>query len=1112
MKTTKNLNIWLAMAMLLLLIVSTATGQIIFVDADANGLNDGSSWADAYNYLQDALADANSGDEIWVAEGIYKPDEGAGITPGDRTATFKLINGVTIKGGYAGFGQPDPDTRDIEVYETVLSGDLNGNDIAVEYPKDLFNEPTRSENSYNVTSGRGTDSTAVLDGFTIIAGNANGSYHYYFNGGGMNNYSGSPTVLSCKFYSNSANYGGGGMSNGYNSSKVVNCQFIGNSADRGGGMYNSGVEGSLTVLNCAFSGNAARNGGAMYNFYCDPTIINCTLSVNSSWADGDYRAGGMVNWHTSSPTITNCIFWGNSTFDGQMDESAQLNYGTPIVNYCCIQGWTGDLGGTGNFGDDPLFVEALGADNIPGTVDDNPRLLAGSPSLDAGDNLAVPPSLLTDLDGNPRIINGTVDMGAYEGPKQGFLLSSQSVTVPESQTATFTVALATDPLQTVLVTVAYQSGDPDIAVQSGTLLTFNSSNHSEPQTVTLAAAEDADYLHGKALIWVSATAFVTAALDATEVDNDVPTVLYVDADAPGINDGTSWENAFTDLQNALAIATAYHQIEDICVAQGIYKPDQGAEIVPGDIGATFQLISGVAIKGGYAGFGEPDPNARDIELYETILNGDLSGDDIELTNPADMWGEQSRRNNSEHVVTGSYVDANAILDGFTITAGYNGNLGAGMYNRDSNPTVTNCTFTWNCAEWGGGMGNWNSSPTVIDCKFESNAAAGGGGIDNVENSNPILTNCTFSGNSGFWRGGGMLNGYAGVGGSATPILNNCIFSGNSTDHYGGGMYNEYSSPIFTNCTFTGNAAELGGGMFNASTSNPTLINCILWGNAGRDGMDESAQICGETPVINYCCIQGWTGALGGTGNINADPLFLDATSGDYHLKSAGWRWHRQRQVWTWDEVTSPCIDAGNPGSPLGDELMSVPDDPNNEWGENLRINMGAYGGTAEASMAPRGWALLSDLSNDGIVNFVDLALQVQDWLITANEQPGDLNRDAAVNMIDFAILAKDWLKRKPFVVKITKPENGAEFYDYETIEIEADASDDDGEVVKVEFFANGNKIGEDNYGSDGWKTNWEGDHALGSYNLTTKATNDNGATTVSLAVAIRIDGGEPPPW
>jgi predicted outer membrane repeat protein len=822
-------------------------------------------------------------------------------------------------------------------------------------------------------------------------------------------------------------------------------------ANRGGAIYNSNTEDARTVLNCSFNGNTAANGGGMYNFYCSPTVINCTFNANSASSDGDYRAGGMLNWHTSSPVVTNCVFWGNSTFDGTTDEAAQLNYGAPVVNYCCVQGWTGALGGTGNFGDDPLFVESLGADNIPGTEDDNPRLLAGSPSLDAGDNLAVPPSLLTDLDGNPRIINGTVDMGAYEGPKQGFLLSSQPVTVPESQTATFTVALATDPLETVQVTVAYHSGDPDITVQSGTLLTFNSSNYSSPQTVTLAAAEDADYLHGKALIWVSAAAFVTAALDATEVDNDVPAVLYVDADALGANDGTSWENAFTNLQDAISIAAEYRQVHEIRVAQGIYKPDQGANQTPGDTGATFQLINGLTIKGGYAGFGKPDPNARSIELYETILSGDLNSDDIQLTNPADMfWSEPSRSDNSEFVVTGSDTDANAVLDGFTVTAGYSGQLGGGMCNEDGSPTVTNCTFTWNFAEWGGGMGNWNSSPQIISCKFESNAAAGGGGIDNVENSNPILINCTFSSNFGSWMGGGMVNGYAGFGGSANPVLINCIFSGNSTYRYGGGMYNEGSSPTIANCTFNDNSAERGGAIYSYRGSNPTLTNCILYGDTGMWGREIYVAFYSEsqpaTTTVNYSNVQDSnvqerpagvyieTGSTlnWGVGNIDIDPCFVEPgywadandpnivvepndpnsiwVDGDYHLKSEGWRWDTQRKVWKWDDVTSRCIDAGNPGSPLGEELLSVPYDPNNEWGENLRINMGAFGGTAEASMPPYDWALLADLTNDGIVDCVDLGHWAENWLISSSELPGDLDRNGIVDTLDFALLGRDWFE------------------------------------------------------------------------------------------------------
>lgn len=148
----------------------------------------------------------------------------------------------------------------------------------------------------------------------------------------------------------------------------------------------------------------------------------------------------MFNFNSSDPNLANCILWGN-TDGGGSDESAQIhNSGsTPVVNYCCVQGWTGGLGGTGNIGGDSLLRDPDGPDNTVGTEDDNLRLSVGSPCIDAGDNTAVPPDTADldgdantaeptplDLDGAPRFFddpnttntgNGTppiVDMGAYE--------------------------------------------------------------------------------------------------------------------------------------------------------------------------------------------------------------------------------------------------------------------------------------------------------------------------------------------------------------------------------------------------------------------------------------------------------------------------------------------------------------------------------------------------------------------------------------------------------------------------------------------------------------------------------------------------------------------------
>ena len=128
------------------------------------------------------------------------------------------------------------------------------------------------------------------------------------------------------------------------------------------------------------------------------------------------------------------------------------------------------------------------------------------------------------------------------------VLSTQSLGVLEGTTATFTVALLSDPHGTVQATAAHKSGDPDITVQSGALLTFDSSNYSIPQIVTLAAAEDGDYFDGQAIIEISAAGYTSSELQAYEADNDIPLIIYVDKDAPGLNTGTSWTNDFTDLK------------------------------------------------------------------------------------------------------------------------------------------------------------------------------------------------------------------------------------------------------------------------------------------------------------------------------------------------------------------------------------------------------------------------------------------------------------------------------------------------------------------------------------------------------------------------------------
>ncbi len=541
-----------------------------------------------------------------------------------------------------------------------------------------------------------------------------------------------------------------------------------------------------------------------------------------------------------------------------------------------------------------------------------------------------------------------------------------SIIVPEGRSSSFTIALTHEPSSPVEVNVSIISGDPDITIQSGSLIIFDSSNYSHPQTVTLEASEDEDYVKGTALIWISTSCFCAARVNAIEGENEFPpTVLLVDQDAPGDNSGVDWTNAYIDLQEALSLAAKFPEVREIRVAQGVYKPDQGVGITPGDRTATFQLINGVTIKGGYAGHGEPDPDARDVKAYKTILSGDLNGNDIEVNEPRDLLNNPARYENSYNVVTAVYgINSTAVLDGFTVVGGNaNGSkrpywLGGGMHNRYyANPTVSNCTFTRNSAVFGGAMFNYGNSE-IVDCTFNINSAESrGGGLVNGYYCKPELFNCTFRQN---WAssGGGLYNDY-----ESDPCLINCTVTNNSAKNFGGGMYiGSDSSPIMANCLFSGNiafnggaisqsgrsymkltnctlidncATKYGGGIYNCCDwggwSKPTLTNCILWNNRG-------------TMVVTFSCIQGWTRIL--RGNIDVDPCFVEPgywastgiwVDGDYHLLE-----------------DSPCINAGDPNHPYDPNETDLDGRPRVIGG---RIDMGVYEYSppiaAEVKVVPR---------------------------------------------------------------------------------------------------------------------------------------------------------------
>ena len=342
-------------------------GVIHHVKADATGAKNGQSWADAYTDLQAGLAAAEWGDEIWVAQGTYKPTTGT-----LRTVSFVLEAGVGLYGGFAG-AETALGQRDWTTNATVLSGNIGTAGSA-------------ADNSYHVVTGA---DLAVLDGFTITGGDTyvSGSSNYgggMYNdncsptlanctfsgnwassGGGMYNHNSSPTVTNCTFSDNTASgyFGGGnggGMHNESSSPTVTSCMFSDNRATSGGGMYNSD-DSSPTLTNCTFSGNTTSDGGAgggMGNWNSSPTVTNCTFSGN--WAMG---GGGMCN-SSSSPNVTNCTFSGNTTrSDGYGGGMYNVNC-SPTVTNCTFSGnTTGNGGGMHNQGSSPTVTNCTFSSN-----------------------------------------------------------------------------------------------------------------------------------------------------------------------------------------------------------------------------------------------------------------------------------------------------------------------------------------------------------------------------------------------------------------------------------------------------------------------------------------------------------------------------------------------------------------------------------------------------------------------------------------------------------------------------------------------------------------------------------------------------------------------------
>lgn len=872
--------------LLLICISFHSNGQTIYVNHAATGANNGTSWTDAYVDLQVALNSITTSNKVvWIAQGIYRPANTG------TNATFLIDDSATtLYGGFNGTETQLSD-RDWIANPTILSGDLLGNDNTTI----SFTNTSRNDNCQHLMVVNAN--STVLDGLVFSDGHANG-VGVHSSGAALyrGDTYGNLTVKNCEFKNNVSLNAAAGIHARFDASGfllIENTKFLNNLSTYATSVYLysnvANIIVNVDVRNSLFDSNKAIDNGSTKGYagssgwfraYSAGSTLNANFVNNTYVNNIDSGTNSLVvnrgtiglskNGSASVylyGNFYNCIFW-NNTGVSNATSFAVNNivdaFATSLSAYNSLD--------SNNFSTVPTKQNIITSNPMFVSSSDF-QLTNASPAKDAGDNSYI--SLTTDLNNNPRIVNTTVDMGAYENAD---LCSFQVASITENTAnVSWNANISTDLLYVI-------SGQP---VANGITITGLTTN-----TTTLIGLISNTYYD----VYSSATCSSNSNSGWYLVNTfKTKGAIYVNQAATGLNDGSSWVNAYTSLEDALQNITS--NTIDIRVAQGTYKPSTIG--LADSKKATFLIPTNAKIYGGFNGT-EATLAERDPKMNITILSGDLYGND----NSSVVYNNGLRGDNVFHVISLKGALSGIIIDGFTIEGGnangtysytsgvnsYDDSRGGAIYantNDASNYNIyaefRNCIIEKNTGSDVGVYAqvtillNSYISVNFVNCIVRNNQSSGSfsniflQGFKNSSTNQVVssnFTNCLFYNN--------VSNGSSNQGASCITTYQNATAGGAYTTAYVG----------IVNCTFANNTGPSGHALSLLYSSNTSIVNSIVYNNGNTTPLYVYPTSSTLPTGINNI-IEG--GQLNG---VNTNPLFVGGN--DFQLTSS-----------------SPAIDSGN---------------------------------------------------------------------------------------------------------------------------------------------------------------------------------------------------------